>query len=105
MLRFYATGTKQVTKQEVGESGKMEKVSYTTNVVIDLDPMLYGTRVRAVNEAGRVAKREKITLDGVYIMQGTQNGGGLMTKNAKQRRLERTQEHNVNRRKKLKSNR
>lgn len=80
MARYYATGVKQTTKRN--EEGKKEKVSIS--VVIDFDPSIVTTRIQAVNEANRIAKKEGIVLDstneGVHVVQGTQKGGNTITK-------------------------
>lgn len=78
MAKFYATGTKQVTEMVKGE-----KVTRTVNVVIDNLPE---TRVGAVNEAKRIAKKDKIALDGVFAVKGTNDVTRTMTKYAKQRK-------------------
>jgi hypothetical protein len=103
MSKFYATGTKKVTTNETDENGKLVKVTQDVSVIVNPDPYDFGmTRAQAQNEVNRIAKREKITLDGygVRVVQGTQRGGDVMTKNAKQRRFKRTLEHQANKRKK-----
>lgn len=78
MAKFYATGSKVVTEVVNGE-----KVTKTASVIIDNLP---STRVGAVNEADRIAKKEKINLDGVFIVKGSNVADKPMTKNAKKRK-------------------
>lgn len=79
MAQYYATGTKKVESKN--EQGK--KVITEVPVVIEFDKMLVTTRVQAVNEAKRLAKKDNIVLDGidgVHVLQGTQKGGDTLTK-------------------------
>lgn len=71
MDRFYATGTKQKKNKVTGE---IELV----NVRI---PNLPDDRLGAANEAYRIAKQEKIKLDGIFKVKNPENKGGILTKN------------------------
>jgi hypothetical protein len=79
MAKYYATGTKKVeVKNEQGKKSVVE-----TPVVIEFDSLIVNTRVQAVNEAKRWAKKDSIVLDGidgVHVLQGTQKGGDTLTK-------------------------
>ena len=79
MAQYYATGTKKVeVKNEQGKKSVTD-----VSVVIEFDNMLVSTRVQAVNEAKRWAKKDNIVLDGidgVHVVKGTQKGGDTLTK-------------------------
>ncbi|MCY9737536.1 hypothetical protein M5X17_27925 [Paenibacillus alvei] len=83
MQKFYATGKKMTSKKVDGVETKV-----SVHVVIDNLPHTY---VEAVNEANRIAKKEKITLDGVRIVAQTKRGGDTMTKGFKRRKKLRAQ--------------
>ncbi len=74
-MNFYGTGTKRV-------KGKDGVVSYTSVIL----PLTETSRVGAVKQAERIAKRERVKLDGVYLAKSSQKGGGILTKNAAERK-------------------
>lgn len=73
-MRFYATGTKRV-KEKTG--------TRTTHMII---PLTETVRHLAENQATRIAKRERITIDGIHSVKNAPRGGGVLTKNAQARR-------------------
>jgi lysophospholipase L1-like esterase len=99
MAKYYAVGTQKVETKVLNDEGKLVDTHTVVNKVIDLSACK--TRIEATNEANRIAKRQKISLDGVYIVKGTNDAASPMTKYAKERRAERTREHKENRRAKV----
>ncbi|RPK20029.1 MULTISPECIES: hypothetical protein [Paenibacillus] len=74
-MKFYGTGTKRV-------KGKDGVVSYVSVML----PLTETSRVGAVNQAERIAKRERVKLDGVYLAKGSSKAGSTLTKNAAKRK-------------------
>jgi hypothetical protein len=76
---FYAVGTKQSKNKKTGE---IEWV----NVRIANLP---NDRLGAVNVANRVARQEKIKLDGVFMVQNPEKKGEILTKNMMNQKIKR----------------
>jgi hypothetical protein len=75
-MRYYAVG---IQRKKDTISGEV----VWANVLI---PLTEVTRVGAVKQAQRIAKRDKIQLEGVYPERNTQSTGGILTKNMKKQR-------------------
>lgn len=78
-MGFYATGTKRI-KEKTG--------TRTAHMIISLSETV---RHRAENEAARIAKRERISIDGIRATGNTVKGGEVLTKNAQARKTSGTQ--------------
>jgi hypothetical protein len=74
-MRYFAVGS----QKKKGLDGEVAFV----NVMI---PLTETSRVGAVNQANRIARRDKITLDGVYLLGGPKDSGGILTKNMKKQK-------------------
>ena len=76
MAKFYATGTKKVTRKN--EEGKKETT--TVSMVIKVDESVAKNRFQAIKEAAAIAKQEGIVIDGFYSIKGAERGGSTLTK-------------------------
>jgi hypothetical protein len=75
-MRYYATGTVR----------KKDKLSGEVTIVNVLIPLTKETRTAAVNQAERIARRDHIRLEGVYVDRRTQSNGSVLTKNMKKQK-------------------
>lgn len=73
-MLFYATGTQKVKRK--GEDGK----EVTVSITVKLEHPTWTNRLTARIEAENCAKRNKITLDGLHMVQSKPRGGSVMTK-------------------------
>lgn len=76
-MRYYATGM----KKQKGKDGEA-----WVNVLIPLSEDS-NTRAKAVNQAQRIARRDRLTNVEVRVVATTRKEGGVLTKNAKARKL------------------
>jgi hypothetical protein len=76
-MRYYATGV----KKQKGKDGEA-----WVNVMIPLSEDS-NTRAKAVNQAMRIAKRDRLTNVEVRVVYNTRREGEILTKNAKARKL------------------
>lgn len=72
-MKYVATGTRKT------------KDSFTQVII----PLTEETRVGAVNQAERIAKRDKVTVTAVLPLRNSEGRGEVLTKAAKQRKKDR----------------
>lgn len=78
-MEYVATGIKKIKDKASGE----------TRFVSVLIPLTEDTRVRAVNQAERIARRDRVTLESVLPVNRQNDTGGILTKETKKRKLKR----------------
>lgn len=83
---FYATGTKSVKDKVKGEDGKTTSENRTVNVRIEFPEIVGTSRAKAESYAREHAKKEKITLDGIFPFFASDGLGKIMVKRTKAQR-------------------
>ncbi len=78
-MKYVATGTRKIKDKASGESRFV-------NVII---PLTEETRVGAVNQAERIAKRDRVTITSVNVLRSSEVKGYTLTKAAKERKKQR----------------
>lgn len=78
-MNYYGVGMKTV-KEKVGA----ETVTTVKTVIISYDEIVPATRIQQVNGIERIARRDRVKLEGIYPMANQVNDrGGIMSKGIK----------------------